>query len=65
MNYSYLNNCFPVHKGLGFKIAGGGIFPLKLGIHISNCIINSLLINASLLVKIEQPSNVSCTKPEK
>lgn len=35
------NNCFPVHIGFGFKMAGRGIFPFQLGSHMSRFIMSS------------------------
>ena len=57
------NSCFPVHKGLGFNMAGVGIFPSHEGRNISKFIICSLSMNTSLFVIFRTAVSVSCTMP--
>ena len=56
-------SCLPVHKGLGLRMAGVGIFPSHEGRNISRFIICSLSMNTSLFVILRTAVSVSCTMP--
>mmetsp|Transcript_25098 Transcript_25098/g.65226 ORF Transcript_25098/g.65226 Transcript_25098/m.65226 type:complete len:409 (+) Transcript_25098:3019-4245(+) len=58
------NTCFPVHKGLGFKIAGGGITPSQSSpTHISRLKSKSCSMKVSRLVIRAEANKESCTMP--
>lgn len=58
-----LRICFPVQRGVGLSIAGGGILPSKVGIHINNCITSFLVKKLSHIVNNMIPTRASYTIP--
>jgi hypothetical protein len=53
----------PVQRGTGLNIAGGGIHPSNVGIHIKSYITSIFVRKLSLIVKSITPTKASCTIP--
>lgn len=56
-------SCFPVHIGLGLKIAGGGTVPSHSGTHSRMFCTARQSIKLSRSVNLRIPQSVSCTIP--
>lgn len=54
---------FPVQRGVGLRMAGGGILPSNVGIHINNCITSFFVKKLSLIVNNMIPTRASYTIP--